>query len=115
MLELRAEGYTPAMSPDEQSMEAGVAWLDQRDSPGWVHRVDVEHLNMRNGTQCLLGQLHRNYHLAMAEFRLGYDEAVRLAFTLSTADSENDQRWGDLTEAWQDKISELKKVRLDYL
>lgn len=58
-----------------ERVQRGAAYLDEVD-PGWHRRVDVETLELGDGQQCVLGQLH-------GEFRLGLGRSHLL--TLSSA------------------------------
>lgn len=42
----------------EESVQRGVAALDEMFGPGWVLLIDLDTFNIRDGNRCVLGQLH---------------------------------------------------------
>lgn len=59
----------------------GVALLDEK-VPGWVNKVDVEQLNVSNGTTCVLGQLYGEYNFGRAKLGLDEVQAAEYGFQL---------------------------------
>lgn len=43
-----------------ERVAAGAAWLDEHQ-PGWVERIDLDALEMRDCMSCILGQLFGGY------------------------------------------------------
>lgn len=72
---------TRRITPEKvrKRVERGAAYLDEVD-PGWYRHVDSETLELADGRQCVLGQLH-------GEFRLGLGRSQVL--TMSSAPRAN--------------------------
>jgi len=43
-----------------ERIDKGVEYLD-RVRPGWADEIDLEHLHLVTGCQCVIGQLHGDY------------------------------------------------------
>jgi hypothetical protein len=87
----------------------GALFLDERE-PNWWRVIDLDALDMEEGCDCVLGQLHpRNpdeklhYLGALRQFELprgpDSDEDAALGFF-----TEDHREWPLLTEAWRDLI-----------
>lgn len=86
----------------------GAALLDEVN-PGWHGRINLETLDVKYDTRCVLTQLYGNYGEGLG--RLDLDLAVSRAsygFTILADDATLDERenvlWPALTRAWQDEV-----------
>jgi hypothetical protein len=79
----------------------GVALLDQV-RPGWVDRIDLETLNIRNPYKCVLGQVFGNYWYAIDRFSIGLGESHGF-FSFGGAEM------AELTAEWRRVIAILRQ------
>jgi len=87
-----------------ERVRRGAAYLDDVD-PGWHRHVDPALLELGNGRQCILGQLH-------GEFRLGLGRSHLITMSSAPRASFSPVSYGfacveDVPEAWQDRDYEL--------
>ena len=102
-----------------QRVRNGIALLDT-GMPGWIDKVDVSILNMRNPEFCLLGQIMgsvrdtltgrmRNGYWRSAEvFPIGSLSVFDQGFSLNA--SESLLYWEELTAEWKKAIRERKET-----
>lgn len=58
LLDLNADDADlPVGLPIEVRVKAGMALLDEKHGPDWVHRIDVDTLQLSSSCRCVLGQL----------------------------------------------------------
>ncbi len=88
----------------QERVERGAAYLDEVD-PGWHRRVNAEALELEDGEQCVLGQLHGG-------FRLGLGRSQVLSLSSAPRASLSPVAYGfkcveGVSEAWQARDYEL--------
>lgn len=86
-----------------ERVAAGAAWLDEH-APGWIGRIDVDHIRMSDCTRCILGQVYGSYWesplIAEADpLDDGDDVAVPLGFQV--ADDEPWEGYDLLAKEWR--------------
>lgn len=90
----------------EAQIAAGAVLLDER-VPDWRYLIDPEQLNMRDATQCILGQAMTNYWHAINILNMDDKDVVEAhGFTLPreaamSCDNCRDVRWALLTKEWK--------------
>jgi hypothetical protein len=91
----------------------GAAFLDESE-PSWWQVIDLDALDMEQGCNCVLGQLHpsntdEELHYLGALFQFGLphgpdsDADISLGFF-----TEDPLEWAPLTEAWRNLIEERR-------
>lgn len=85
----------------KQRVERGAALLDKRH-PEWCKRIDLVKLNMRDGHQCVLGQVYGHFGNGLTELHI---QAWRYGFiptTKSIADENSD--YARLKPLWRKAV-----------
>lgn len=54
--------------------------MDKHAPPGWFRSIDLDLLNVADGTRCVLGQTWRNYGWACRWFELNGTRCTQLGF-----------------------------------
>lgn len=81
-----------------ERVQRGADYLDEMD-PGWHRHVDAETLELGDGKQCVLGQLH-------GEFRLGLGRSHLITLSSAPRSSLSPVAYGfkcveDVSDEWQ--------------
>lgn len=90
---------------NEEKVEKGVKFLDQNLGERWPERIRNEELNLRQGCNCVIGQLYGDFFALFTDVT---DESVELGFAVSH-DAGN--AYEHLTETWDAKIHQLRAER----
>ena len=94
-----------------QRVQNGIKLLDTA-MPGWIDKVDVSTLNMRNPEFCLLGQITgrvgSSYWRSAEVFPPGSLSVFDQGFSLNA--SESLLYWEELTAEWKKAIRERKET-----
>jgi hypothetical protein len=88
------------MSTIAERVAAGAAWLDERE-PGWIDRIDLDTLDLRDCTRCVGGQLAGEYLAFLRRHNLDSLDAQPLGFTLMGSGAD----FAPLTAAWRELIA----------
>jgi hypothetical protein len=105
----------PTLADARARAARGAAYLDGA-SPGWAGRVDPATLELADGAQCVLGQLHGEFRFGLLRSRVwdgSSAPSMRLFKAASPTDlgfhacGEGDMAdldYGHLTRAWREEI-----------
>jgi hypothetical protein len=114
---LFASASRPSLSDARARAARGAAYLDGAD-PGWAARVDPRSLELADGAQCVLGQLHGEFRFGLLRARVwdgSSAPSMRLFAAASPADlgfhargteDEAALDYAHLTRAWREEIRE---------
>jgi hypothetical protein len=80
--------------------QRGAAFLDNFD-PDWHRNVDIDRLDIRSESYCILGQLHGTYLNGRATHQLGVPDVVRMGFNAAAGGPS----FAELTAAWRTEIA----------
>lgn len=93
----------------EERIQKGIAKLDIA-KPGWEKLINLEHLDLGNNNQCVLGQLHESYHngkrVLFEASHFDHVEAIAHGFYL-TGSEEYTTTYARLTNKWKAAITKL--------
>ena len=103
----------------ETQIEAGMAWMDDRDVPDWKSRINLDDLVMMHKDACILGQRFaepasrgmadlrtwNGFDWAKAHFGLSERDMVSLGFDVPPGGS-----YGVLTTRWIEALKPFQKV-----
>lgn len=89
--------------PVEVRVKQGMALLDEKHGPGWVHKIDVESLDVAGNCSCVLGQLYGDYGTGLfslfPRYRIG--DTTNAGFFASDGAVWCPGEWDELTTAWR--------------
>tara|TARA_B100002049_G_C16083708_1_gene378313 strand:+ start:1659 stop:2267 length:609 start_codon:yes stop_codon:yes gene_type:complete len=92
---------------DDQNIDPrildGADLLDKK-KPGWWHKIDLEALDQRDESRCVLGQLYGNYHKGLRALALYQGQAVDHGFNSRIFSHAGD------TDAWHALIEARRAV-----
>lgn len=92
----------------------GIKLLDYYlDRDRWLDRIDVDTLNVAQGTNCPLAQA-TGEHFSYASYHLGFDEGSRvddLRLALLGFMNLPGEPWGRLTATWKREVTALRRER----
>lgn len=89
-------------------IRAGMERLN-KDCPQWREKISIEKLNMRNSSNCVLGQVYGDYSIGCNELNIQTSYSTRPAEILGFNAPEGDDWWNDcvtLTKLWQEMLAE---------
>ncbi len=100
------------MSKHTKAVQEGMKWLDTT-YPNWVGRIDLDHLEMADCMQCVLGQAFGNYHCD-GTANLSYNDRIRCGFTIDALlsdrpDEEDEADWDELQNEWVRQIKNRRE------
>jgi hypothetical protein len=107
-----------AVASAVERVARGVAWLDA-NKPGWVHRINVDDLDLRSCRYCVLGQVYGYFFGAPFFGELGDGDGHLFARSIGvyadTAGSGDGQALtaeiNELTELWKRAVAERQAQR----
>ena len=83
----------------------GAALLD-KTRPGWADEIDVERLDLLDGCDCVLGQLHGGYEKGLEALGQFSDQASSAAHGFDGEDGQATREvYAFLTAAWKRRIA----------
>lgn len=94
------------MSKYDEAIDKGIALLDEK-VPDWCKKMQLDHLHMRDGKSCVLGQLYptetdeEGYELN--GFAVGCD-ALRIEHAGDYGFVTRFNEYGSLTRRWKKRI-----------
>lgn len=91
-----------------EQVNNGVEWLNQ-NCPDWLDRIDLDSLDIKDGTRCILGQLYGDYFSSIVNRQIS--GPVRRGFNVHCMDEDRDVtriKLDMLTNTWKDKIRDLR-------
>jgi hypothetical protein len=97
------------MTTTTERVQAGAGLLDQHQ-PGWVDRIDLDRLNLRDCFACVLGQLFPGDYYATVHDTLGLNwaEAAAHGFNVDADGHLNEEaeeaEYEELAAAWRELI-----------
>ena len=91
------------MSTIEQRVQAGVAWLTEKDAEWWK-KIDPKKLNLLDRRLCILGQLYGCYFDARDKFNLSEEEVRGLGFY-----NEDRKEYEYLAKEWRTVLKNLQE------
>jgi len=121
---LFASAARPSLADARARAARGAAYLDGTD-PGWAARVDSRSLELADGAQCVLGQLHGEVRFGLLRSRVwdgSSAPSMRLFAAASPADlgfhargtgDEAALDYAHLTRAWREEVRQ--RVPSDYV
>lgn len=103
-----------------ERVKKGIALLQKEHGDGWVDKIDMRKLNLRNGESCVLGQVYEKE--AALSWDNGYDHAiVHLGLDVEGSDGEyivtnygfcaKRDEWEELQAAWEQELYALIEER----
>ncbi len=94
---------------------SGVKSNDKEYGTDWIHRIDLDSLDMDNGDDCVRGQLAGSFTRSYRESGRGHDEDMRHAKLHGFLEDEDTDGYNirnrDLDVAWQAVIRVLRLER----
>lgn len=72
--------------------------------PGWYNKIDLENINIRSLSVCILGQLYGNYCDAVNKLNLDLDDRIHYCFTNKSMEYHT----SFINEYWKLVISNLR-------
>jgi hypothetical protein len=96
-------------------VKRGASFLDE-EKPGWFNLIDLDKLNMGDGSDCVIGQLFKDvdldykesaYFFGVEEMHIGesgWPNEYTLGFMLDWK-MGNSRNWELLTDAWKIEIT----------
>lgn len=91
----------------ETQIARGVEYLDQKEGPDWVERINLDTLELSSSCNCVIGQLYESFH---GQFSTE-EEASELGFCIPY--NKPGIWYIDLTRAWKEKIKQLRAERVE--
>jgi len=91
------------MNVQDIAAEKGALFLDEV-LPGWVDHINVEAVDIKLKSRCILGQLAGGYYTGLRRLRIKDEYGYGFSLPAPPPDST----WTRLQEAW---ISEIEKRR----
>jgi hypothetical protein len=82
----------------EEAVKRGAALLD-RSEPGWSGKIDLETLDLKSHTSCVLGQLHGEYSIGLSSLMISRHGGY-FGFYVS-----EDNEYPVLTDLWRQEIT----------
>lgn len=142
MVKIRPLHWLPTRKMRQVEVDARVArgarWLDQK-RPGWAHEVKISTLDLKEATDCVLGQIASQVDvydpepdanrpgifddfiishesdpcvLRLLNLRKGLDADFLAAHGFSRDRDDTDMLWGRLNVAWKAAIRERRAQQL---
>lgn len=85
-------------------IDEGVKWLDYNVA-GWLHRIDLDKLDLRDSLNCMLSQLaKKHYSIARETYKINTQKCYDCGFI------SNDNQ-DILTQQWKEQITKLRETR----
>ena len=92
----------------KQKVEKGVKLLNEKLGKDWIDKIDLEILDERRGTMCILAQLGNEKNVPY-----GVTDNVAIEYGLKMKDLCSTEGYQELTEIWKEKIAELRKPKFN--
>jgi hypothetical protein len=97
------------MTMIENRVHAGIALLDER-VPRWHERIDLDRLNIRSSSDCVLGQLYSFYGIGLSALHINEHQAIYgfAADAERWTGAELESYFAALTNQWRAMIRERR-------
>lgn len=114
---LTREEHLANLDERRPDIKRGAAWLD-KTVPGWLSRIKLEYLNMRDIHDCVAGQVFASnparipgYDYVTNEYFSDIDEVSRHGFNVYDHECDSDfldRAYDDLQELWTAEIEQRR-------
>lgn len=84
-----------------ERVQRGIDLLNAKGSANWQKKIDLNRLNMRGSSDCILGQLYGRYFTGQDTINISQEKCVSCGF-----DSKEDlSSYVTLTQEWKEALS----------